>query len=297
MEAGGGGPSPTPARDRALNVFSRGFDPLAALRQPQSVPLPAPDARLYNNMGEWPLRGLGDNPYFDVRQELSIVKPKEDARREAIQQSIKTENTRRRELEGKEAAYLARGGLLGDIADANALLGKEGGGPMAGMAEWRQAGSRVCVSIRSTGKGRGAVRGRLTGPRPPTHPPLCPVRAQLHKARTALASLPRRTPTVVCARAGVLLSFDRHFNLLYAPTNCFARNPAQPRKFQCSQQTALLLFFSGWGMWKRFFRRGFQSLRGLGRGRGARWGRLRSPGGRGGCGSCLCAATSASCAS
>ena len=168
--AGGGGPSPTPARDRALNVFSRGFDPLAALRQPQSVPLPAPDARLYNNMGEWPLRGLGDNPYFDVRQELSIVKPKEDARREAIQQSIKTENTRRRELEGKEAAYLARGGLLGDIADANALLGKEGGGPMAGMAEWRQAGSRVCVSIRSTGKGRGAVRGRLTGTRP-TPPP------------------------------------------------------------------------------------------------------------------------------
>ena len=44
-------------------------------------------------------------------------------------------------------------------------------------------------------------------------------------------------------------------------------------------------------MWKRCFRRGFQSLRGLGRGRGARWGRLRSPGGRGGCGSCLCAAT------
>ena len=51
-----------------------------------------------------------------------------------------------------------RGGLLGDIADATALLGAEGGGPLAAMALWRQAGSRVCVSIRSTGKGRDAVR-------------------------------------------------------------------------------------------------------------------------------------------
>ena len=31
---------------RALNVFSRGFDPLAALGTPALVPLPAPDARL-----------------------------------------------------------------------------------------------------------------------------------------------------------------------------------------------------------------------------------------------------------
>ena len=50
------------------------------------------------------------------------------------------------------------GGLLGDIADATALLGAEGGGPLAAMASWRQAGSRVCVTIRSTGKGRDALR-------------------------------------------------------------------------------------------------------------------------------------------
>ena len=54
------------------------------------------------------MRGLGENPYFDVRQEREIVMPKEQARREAIQQTIKTENAKRKEIENKEAAYVAR---------------------------------------------------------------------------------------------------------------------------------------------------------------------------------------------
>jgi hypothetical protein len=93
---------------RVLNVFSRGFDPLEALRQPSAVPLPVPSARLYNNLGEWPLRGLGEDPYLDIRREREDVMPKEQARREAIQQTIKTENAKRKEAESKEAAYLAR---------------------------------------------------------------------------------------------------------------------------------------------------------------------------------------------
>ena len=160
---------------RALNLFSRGFDPLEALRQPSAVPLPAPGARLYNNLGEWPLRGLGEDPYLDIREQRELVMPKEQARREAIQQTIKIENTRRKEVEDRERVYLAQGGLLGDIADATALIGLEGGGPLAGMAAWRKAGSRVCVSMRSTGKGSAALRGNLKG---------------------------------------LLISFDRHFNLV-----------------------------------------------------------------------------------
>ena len=54
------------------------------------------------------MRGLGENPYFDVRKEREIVIPKEQARREAIQQTIKTENARLKEIENKEAAYVAR---------------------------------------------------------------------------------------------------------------------------------------------------------------------------------------------
>ena len=50
----------------------------------------------------------GENPYFDVRKEREIVMPKEQARRAAIQKTIKEENARRKELESKEAAYLAR---------------------------------------------------------------------------------------------------------------------------------------------------------------------------------------------
>ena len=52
------------ATERAFNVFSRGFEPVSALANPAAVPLPAPDARVYNNLGEWPLRGLGENPYL-----------------------------------------------------------------------------------------------------------------------------------------------------------------------------------------------------------------------------------------
>lgn len=100
------------------------------------------------------------------------------------------------------------GGLLGDIADATALLGTEGGGPLAAMSSWRQAGKRVCVSIRSTGKGRDALRYvRLPGdylvpgecvlsmPLP------CPVlTAEMRYCRGRLT--------------GVLITYDRHFNLV-----------------------------------------------------------------------------------
>lgn len=60
----GKGPKAGGDTERAVNVFSRGFDPLVALANPAAVPLPAPDARVYNNLGEWPLRGLGENPYL-----------------------------------------------------------------------------------------------------------------------------------------------------------------------------------------------------------------------------------------
>lgn len=102
------GTAAAPTTARALNVFSRGFDPLQALGNPADVPLPAPDARLYNNLGEWPLRGLGEDPYLDLCRERDTVMPMEQARREAIQQTIKAENARRKEAEKKEAAYLAR---------------------------------------------------------------------------------------------------------------------------------------------------------------------------------------------
>jgi hypothetical protein len=58
----GQAPNAGAGTERAVNVFSRGFKPEAALANPAAVPLPAPDARVYNNLGEWPLRGLGENP-------------------------------------------------------------------------------------------------------------------------------------------------------------------------------------------------------------------------------------------
>jgi small nuclear ribonucleoprotein (snRNP)-like protein len=99
-----------------------------------------------------------------------------------------------------------RGGLLGDIADATALLGTEGGGPLAALASWRQAGSRVCVSIRSTGKGRDALRyGRR------------PLRGLVCAWLLESVSIVLRWLWFGFCRGrltGMLLTYDRHFNLV-----------------------------------------------------------------------------------
>ena len=54
------------------------------------------------------MSGGWERRYFDVRKERETVMPKEQARREAIQKTIKEENARRKQMESKEAAYLSR---------------------------------------------------------------------------------------------------------------------------------------------------------------------------------------------
>jgi hypothetical protein len=54
------------------------------------------------------MTGGSERRYFDVRKERETVMPKEQARREAIQKTIKEENARRKQVESKEAAYISR---------------------------------------------------------------------------------------------------------------------------------------------------------------------------------------------
>lgn len=157
---------------RELNVYSRGFDAAAALaKHGAGVPLPNPNARQFDNIMQQPIRLLHEDPFTDIQAVLAVEKPKEDARRAAIQEAIKDAHKYRREVKEEEEEYMRTGGVLKDIADQAAGKGRGArqgdwidpdawkDGPLGNMARWRDEGRKVAVTIRSNGKMNAAVRG------------------------------------------------------------------------------------------------------------------------------------------
>ena len=120
---------------RELNVYSRGFSAeMAIFAPPGSVAIPAPGAHQFDNVHQWPLRALGEDPCYDVRTHLEEERPKEEAKRNAIHAAVAEVNSMRREIVETERAYVRTGGLLKEIADAAA--GKGRGGRYVRTGRW-----------------------------------------------------------------------------------------------------------------------------------------------------------------
>jgi hypothetical protein len=77
----------------------------AALRaRPGAVALPVPTAHQYNNVHEYPLRVLDEDPYFDVKAGRAEEAPKAEAKRKAIAAAVVEATQYRRELKMEEDA-------------------------------------------------------------------------------------------------------------------------------------------------------------------------------------------------